>query len=57
MSLYSFALRASFKISDTMRDHGLHDPAVIAHYDDLAYGPDPRRRPATRRNANSSSAL
>lgn len=42
MSLYSFALRASFKISDTMRDRGLHDPAGIAHYDDLAYGPDPR---------------
>lgn len=25
-----------------MRDRGLHDPAGIAHYDNLAYGPDPR---------------
>ncbi len=42
MSLYSLGLRLSFKISDTLRDRGLHDLPGIAHYDDIAYGPDPR---------------
>ena len=42
MSLYSLGLRISFKISDTLRDRGLHDLPGIAHYDDIAYGPDPQ---------------
>ena len=42
MSLYGLGLRASFKISDTIRDRGLQAPKDIVRFDNLPYGTDPR---------------
>ena len=42
MSLYGVGLRASFKISDTIRDRGLQAPKDIVRFDNLPYGTDPR---------------
>ena len=42
MSLYGLGLRASFKISDTIRDCGLQAPKDIVRFDNLPYGTDPR---------------
>ena len=42
MSLYGLGLRASFKISDTIRDRGLQTPKDIVRFDNLPYGTDPR---------------
>ena len=42
MSLYCLGLRASFKISDTIRDCGLQAPKDIVRFDNLPYGTDPR---------------
>lgn len=42
MSFYSFLLRASFRISDTLRDAGLRTPADVVRYDNILYGTDPR---------------
>jgi len=42
MSLYGLGLRASFKISDTIRDRGLQAPKDIVRFDNLLYGTDPR---------------
>lgn len=41
MSLYGLGLRASFKISDTIRDRGLQAPKDIVRFDNLLYGTDP----------------
>lgn len=35
MSLYGLGLRASFKISDTIRDRGLQAPKDIVRFDNL----------------------
>ncbi len=40
MSLYGLGLRASFKISDTIRDRGLQAPKDIVRFDNLPYGTD-----------------
>ena len=42
MSLYGLGLRASFKISDTIRDRGLQAPKDIVRFDNLPYGTDQR---------------
>ena len=42
MSVYSLMLRASFRISDTLRDAGLRAPADVIRFDNIVYGTDPR---------------
>lgn len=65
MSLYGLGLRASFKISDTIRDRGLQAPKDIVRFDNLPMArtaladigrlpPQKRRRHRTSRDCQRS---
>ena len=44
MSKISTFIRTTFAMGDDIRDAGLTTPDDIVRYDDIAYGPDPKRQ-------------